>query len=148
MDHQTVKDKLFALHDRELPEEIRQEVAGHLANCSECHETYVQWQRTANAFFQPPRIQTSEAFVYQVMERVNALKEPRGLTPWGMRIRWLAPALGLTGVLLLFMGQPSAVSVEALLLAERQDQVSSRFVFASEPPTTDEVFGFIVEGQP
>ena len=36
MEHQSIKEKLWALDDRELPEEERQTIVAHLKECKEC----------------------------------------------------------------------------------------------------------------
>ena len=149
MDHHTMQDQLFALYDGELADTARQEVEAHLASCAGCRHRYVEWQHTAKALFRVPQPEASEAFVYQLMERIDAGGQPRRATPWVIGVRWLVPALGLAGVLLVVLGPARrTVSIEALLLADGRENAQAQFVLAGEPPTSDEVFGYLMEGQP
>ena len=149
MNHTEIQDKLFALYDGELDGDARHEVEVHLVDCSECRQRYTQWQQTARALFQPPRIEVSEPFVYQVMDRLAVLEHPRHGRQWIRAIQWLVPAVGLAG-LLFFVAGPAqrAISIETLLLGEGQENAPSQLVLASEPPNVDEVLGSIMEGSP
>ena len=149
MKHHLRQDQLFTLHDGELTGAARREAEAHLADCAVCRKTLAQWQRTANALFRAPDVHPSDAFVHQLMERIKALEQPRRAAPWVVAIRWLAPAVGLAGLLLLVLGpMERAVSVETLLLTEAREQAPTQFVLASEPSTMDDVLGSIMEGQP
>ena len=107
-----------------------------------------EWPRIARALFRSPDVQVSEAFVHRLMARIEALERPRCAAPWSAAIRWLVPAAGLAGLLLVVGPVERAISVEALLLAEEQENAPAQYVLASEPPTTDEALGSIVEAQP
>ena len=151
MNHETLKDKLFALYDGELTGEDRRQTELHLAECAECSRMYVQWQKTAKAFLRPPEVEVSDTFVQRVMERIEE-EEPRRREvwmPWTERIRWMIPALGLASVLLLVLGvlgpTQESVSIEALLLGNGQENAQIRLVLASDSPQTD-ALGFIMEG--
>ena len=146
MDHDTINERLMEWHDGALPAEVRREVEAHVAGCAECLAAATQWQRTARALFQAPDVQTSEAFVQRVMERIAALEISRQAIPWAARIRWLAPAVGLAGLLLLMLGPSDhPVSIETLLLTSGRDSAPTQLALASEPPTTDEVFNVLLE---
>ena len=148
-DHDALQRQLFALYDGELTGSARQEMEDHLAGCPACRERYTQWQRTARALFRVPDVHASEAFVHRLMARLDAWQRPQRAVPRLAAIRWLAPAVALAGLLLLMIGwPPESVSVETLLLADGQARGPIQFVLASEPPTTDQVFGIITEGQP
>lgn len=149
MNHKAILIALFAMYDEELVGAERQEVEAHLAACPECQRIYTQWRQTANALFRTPQVRTSDAFVHRLMERIDALAQPRRPRPWIVGIRWLVPAMGLASLVFLVLGSTRrAVSLETLLLADGRDKMPAQFVLASEPPTTDEVFGFLMEGQP
>ena len=148
MSHDTLKEKLFALYDGELTGEVRHEVEAHVANCSECRTAYAQWQQTASTFFRAPDVQTSDAFVHQMMGRLTASVRPRRAAPW-REMRWLIPAMGLAGVLLLVLGPAQhPVSLEALLLADGPENMPAQFVLASDTPSVDDVLGLVMEGRP
>jgi len=148
MSHDTPKEKLFAFYDGELTGEARREVEAHVANCSECRDAYAQWQQTANVFFRVPNVQTSDAFVHQVMGRLTASVRPHRAASW-MEMRWLIPAAGLAGILLLVLGSAQhSVSLEALLLADGPENMPAQFVLASDTPSADDVLGLVMEGRP
>ncbi len=147
MDHEKLKDKLFALYDGELTGPGREEIERHLADCRECRQIYAQWQRTAKVLFRPSDIVPSEGFVRRVMARIEALEQPQAAPSWRANLRWFAPALGAAALLLFAMGSmQQTVSVEALLLEDGRDNISTEVVLACEPPTTDQIFDFIMEG--
>ena len=132
MNHDAMKNMLFALYDGELAVADRREAEAHLAGCADCRQASVRWQRTARALFRAPDIHASDAFVRRVMGRIDALEEPRRAAPWIATLRWLAPAVSLAGLLLVIGPMERAVSVETLLLGEE----------------TDDALGFIMEAQP
>ncbi len=144
MNHQTLKDKMFALYDGELSGKELQEAQAHLASCQECGRAYAQWQRTAKTFFRVPEVEESEAFVHRVMERLEALNEPkpsRAWVTWSFPSRWFVPAMAVALLFILALGgvvapNPSPVSLETLLLSGEEENVL---------PTTDQLFGFIME---
>ena len=147
--HEAMKDQLFALYDGELTGATRRTVEAHLAGCSACRHTYTQWQHTASTFFPASQIQVPDAFVRRLMERLDVLERPRRAPPWMVAIRWLVPAVGFAGVMLVAMASsPHPFSIENLLLAGGRETVSAQLVLASEPPTTEEVLGVLMEGQP
>ena len=122
------QDQLFTLYDGALAGAARREADAHLAACLICRETLGQWQRTAKAFFRAPAIHPSEAFVQQLMARIDALARPRQSAPRLTWLRWLVPAVGLAGVLLLIRPLEHAISVETLLLGEESDDVLDSLV--------------------
>jgi len=149
MGHTAMQDKLFALYDGELTGAVRQEIETHLASCRACRQLYTRWQQTAQVFFRPPHVQVAEAFVHQLMERIAVVERPHRVRRWPVAVRWLVPAVGLAGLLLLFV-RPGrgALSIETLLLGEGQGSEQTQLLLASEPPTTEQMFGVMMEGQP
>ncbi len=148
MDHEAMKEQVFALYDGELTGSVRRTVEVHLEQCEECRRTYASWERAAKIFFQPPHIQASKAFVEHVLNQIEAVEQPARASTRRQTVRWLIPALGLAAVLLLVMGsmrQP--ISVEALLLSEGQENGQSQLVFASEKPSVETVLDAILDGQ-
>ena len=73
MDHQELKDKLFLMHDRELPDPERLEVLAHVERCAECREHYQQWQNIAGTLFPAVTLSADDQFIAGVMARVHAL---------------------------------------------------------------------------
>lgn len=73
MNHEAMKEKVFALHDGELALEERGEVESHLAACASCRGDLAAWKESAALFFRAPSVTPSEAFVRAVMEKVEGL---------------------------------------------------------------------------
>ena len=145
--HELMKDKVLALYDGELSTAESKEAQAHLESCTECSQAYEKWEKTAKLFFKGIKSEASEAFVFRVMERVEALESPRKSRPWVITLRWLAPAVGVLGILSLVMGQvEQTVSVENLLLNNVDASSPSALLFANKPAATDEALGLIMEG--
>ena len=149
MSHDAMKDKLFALHDGELTGAARREVEAHLDGCTECRAIYERWTRTSRALFRVAEPRASEAFVDRVLDRI-AGSEPRHWTaPWVVDLRWLVPAVGLAVLLVLVSGpKEPRVSVDALLLEDGREGGSAQLMLAQDTPSSEEVLGFVMEGQP
>ena len=148
MTHEITQDTLFAWYDGQLHGTDSQQVETHVASCFECQRTYARWQQTARLCFRPPRVDVSDMFVDRLMKRIEALERRPHPTPWISTIRWLVPSVGLAGVALFMMTviTQHPLSTETLLLADAQANHLTDFVLASEPPTTDEAFNFLMEG--
>lgn len=149
MKHEKLKELLFALYDKELPDAECQEIEAHIKSCSECRQTYQQWERITGTLFRRSQSQPSEAFVQGVMGKLEALEENPRVYGRPMAAQWLVPTLGLGFVaLLIFMALPErepAFSTETLLLANGKEELASKWVFLSESPETDDLLGFALE---
>ena len=150
MDHQLIRRKLLACYDEELSVGERQEIIGHLQQCSECSAVYAQWQRTAALLFRAPEVHPSEALVNRVLDALpetgHVTWRPPELSWWAWKLRWLVPA-GSVAVLLSLVLRPveRTVSVDTLLLSENQAPASSQLLLARDMPSTDDVWHVIME---
>ena len=127
MDHKWFKTRLLDFQDSELPEQERRQILQHAEACPSCREQLEHWKGSRQALSHLLRVDPSEAFVGQVMARVEAIpvRQPahwqRGLdrlTSWIPE--WLYPEFGLTAAALFLFAltyfQQTPVSAEALLL--------------------------------
>ena len=159
MDHRAIQDQLFAFYDGELTGAARHVVDDHLADCADCRALVAYWTQVARACFPPPAVSPSEAFVQRVMARlpVPALvtvgpgpaprPHPVRFSRWLLEGRWLAPAFGLAALLLVLARGPipHAVSVESLLLSDRQEPAALQQVLTDERSSPDDVLGLLME---
>ena len=128
MDHEWFKTRLLDLQDAELPEEERRRILQHVEVCPSCDEQLKHWKATRHALSSLLQVSSSDAFVDQVMAKVEAIPAHR---PMGWRHRldrlvswipeWIYPELGLVaaGAILFLTAaslQQTPVSTEALLL--------------------------------
>ena len=143
MDHQTIKEQLFALYDGELDAAARKEIESHLGGCTECREIYERWTKTAKAFFKAPTVHPSEFFVRQVMGRIQGSEVPRRVPTWNITLRWLVPVIGVAAMFFVVMRPaPNLFSMDALLLGS-QDMGAS--LLYEKAPTVDETLEFVME---
>ncbi len=123
MKHEMIQEKLLALKDGEIPPEERRELLTHLAACEDCRLRFDRWEHLQNLLAQAQVPASSEAFVFQVMEKivqpapVSAREARSRLFP-----RFVFPTLGylFAAFLIFFMLSPReslAVNVETVLLA-------------------------------
>jgi len=149
MDHKTIKEQLYALYDGELDALARKEAESHLADCMECRELYQGWAKTARVLFPNPKLQPSEFFVNQVMDRVRALEVPGRKLGWGLSLPWIVPAVGIAAMVLLAPVAPppslTLLSTAAMLTGDRID-ADSQWMFSNKQMKSDEVLGFVMEG--
>lgn len=116
MDHERLKDALFAYRDGELDEAGRREVGAHLDACAECRSALERWELAAKALLKSPRIDAREAFVGGVMARIaEAEREAEAPAGFGW---WLTPGFALALGLAVLLWPQAAPSVDQLLLSE------------------------------
>lgn len=98
MNHDEIREKLFALYDRPLTERERQLVAGHLPDCAECRQAFEEWQKISRTLFPTPSFSemSEDLFVSKVMVRVNEAASKNGKFSWEFALRWLTPLIGST----------------------------------------------------
>ena len=148
MDHKTIQDQLFALHDGELTGAARRAVEDHLLDCAECRAMVAQWKRVAGTLFQPQAVSTSEAFVQRVMQRIAPLSPQRFHLPrWILEGGWLVPAMGLAVVLFVMTRGPlqQTVSVESLLLSDGREPAAMQRVLSGERSSAEDILGLLME---
>lgn len=101
------------------------------------------WKQISERLFAPRQEPTSEAFVQNVMRRIEAAEaRPRILR---IPVQWYAPLTGMAAMLLLAMlptGNP--LSVETLFTAGVSD---SSWMLDHNAPQTDDVLGYVLEAQ-
>ena len=132
MDHEWFKTRLSELQDAELPEEERRRILQHAGACPSCREQLEHWKGIRQALSGLLRVDSSDAFIGQVMTKVGTLPTPQPavwrlgldrLTSWIPE--WLYPELGIAAAALLlfaigfFQQGLAAVSAESLLMSRQ-----------------------------
>jgi len=142
--HEHIKAKLFALYDGELREGERQELLAHMEACPDCRAADKRWRAIAGAFFRPPQLSPSDAFVRRVMARLEAEEQPGEELTWAAAVRWLVPALGaglaVLALTVLVPRDEAPISTESLLLAQAENGEVMQ-----ESPGDDDMLGFTME---
>jgi len=133
MNHETLKEKVFAFYDNELPPGERAAVEAHLLSCPECRALHEDWARTAAALSHG--VTPSPAgFTNRVMARIDNLPQPAGL-PW-----WVpAVSLALAAASYFLTPRPDAVSTENLLTANGLETAAEQWVSYDETTRPDNV---------
>jgi anti-sigma factor RsiW len=96
MNHDTLKELVFAWRAGELADDQSQRAQAHWAVCSECRTAWVEWVKLSGAVFSPAPRPDADAFVAAVMERVRQAPMPhhRSRSLWALA----AAAVFLLGV--------------------------------------------------
>lgn len=145
MKHETIQEKLLAAGDKEVSPDERRELMSHLAECEDCRLRFGQWTRLQNLFAQAEMPASSEAFVFQVMEKITELETASAAVPAArarLFPRLVFPVLGYAfAAFLLFLVLPSrvslAVNVKSMLLAELPQE--EQWTVAQESSTVDDL---------
>lgn len=145
MTHDATRAHVFALYDGELAGEARRVAQAHLQQCLECQEAIAGWKQAAGVCFRFPEVQTSEAFVDRVLDRIAAAQRRPFVSIWKPTVRWLIPALGLAALLVTMQPHDQPVSLDALLLVNGQDG-GLQFMLASEPSSVETGLDAVLEG--
>ncbi len=144
MNHEKMKERIFALYDGELDPATRGEVEAHLGDCAECRELYERWEETAKTFFKAPETKPSEFFVRQVMSGIRELDTPKPALSRARILRWFVPAAALALVLLSIVPVPTQPnSIDTWLSQEMSG--SSQWVFSNKALTMDDTLEFVME---
>lgn len=146
MDHEILKQKLFALHDKELPASERVAVEAHLSGCYECRLALRDWEKISHAFFAKQPVAPSEVFVEQVMAKLDQSVP----SPWWIGwARWFVPVVGLAGVaFFLSVDNPlreNSPATENILLASAGGSSSLQWIVSGEEPEPEELVGLNLE---
>lgn len=96
MNHETIREKVYALYDGELPPVEQEEIRAHLQACLECRQLHGRWEKITRLFFHLAEPPASEAFVTRVMANLPARKAQGAPNGWAIFTRWAFPALGLS----------------------------------------------------
>ncbi|HRY29103.1 MAG TPA: hypothetical protein P5079_03595 [Elusimicrobiota bacterium] len=128
MNHDKMKELVFAMHDGELFPADRSVAESHLASCAECRAALAEWRKTAAAMFPAEKPVASEAFVSAVMRRIET--EPAAGF-WGrlggfmetLRTAFSLPRLALAGAAVLavtvfFLSRPMKTASVPMTEAE------------------------------
>jgi anti-sigma factor RsiW len=100
MNHELIKEKLFALYDGPLTEQERKVVESHLSQCPECRRTLAEWRVLSKRLF--PKVAFSEAsediFTLSVLQKLEPYRAPAPLFSRNFVLRWGLPALGVAAL--------------------------------------------------
>jgi hypothetical protein len=107
----------------------------HWSNKEESDELPPHWDKISQAFLQPLRAESSELFVQSVMRRVREYSQRDEWIRWPVFVRWAFPALAVSiasfTLSLAYVLQPSAISTEEVVLADREPLVPTDWVSGS-----------------
>ncbi len=148
MDHEILREKLMEYRDEDFPASERDEISGHLKNCSECQEFLRSWEQIAALSKQGSFKHNGDWFVNQVISRIEALETPHAKpgARWSLP-KWLVPVAGYSFALFLMYlaiaHRELPVTMETVLLADVPG--NSQWVFSGESPDT-EILGVSQEG--
>ncbi len=124
MNHDQLKDQLFAFHDGELSAESHARLKAHVDTCPSCQQSLLEWKDTSRLFLEPLRVKSSEIFVQQVMRRVRALEPEASGLGWPLFVRWAFPALALSvssfAGAFVYTEQPLTAATPAIFLDEQE----------------------------
>ncbi len=130
MDHTQVQKRLLDFQDAELSEQERRQMGQHVQSCQECRRQLEHWEKTRQALSHSLEVLPSEAFLNQVMSKVEAIPAYEPV----VRRRWLGrltfpiperfyPEFGIAAAALVLLALASfqknqgLVSAEGLLLS-------------------------------
>lgn len=150
MKHKKIKDALYALYDGELSGEMCLEVESHMKTCGECRQIYQNWGEISKTFLKVPQVAPTDAFVENVMERIEALDEvPQTDVKYRWPLfRWMAPALGLGFAAFFLTVMPeteSTISTDDLLLVNGRNGFVSQWAFAPASPEKEDLLEYVLE---
>jgi anti-sigma factor RsiW len=146
MNHELMKDLLFAFYDGQISPPDRAVVASHLSGCGDCRDALEHWKQTADAFLAPFQAESSPQAVDNVMRKIRILDEGRETLRWRSFVRWALPALalsftGFTAALVMTV-QPTEVSADTLLQANHEQSAPA---WVALPPTEDQILRAVVD---
>ncbi len=103
MDHKTMQNLIYALHDGELDPLQAQQAQAHLKSCGQCQNLLMAWKNTSQIFAQPENL--SQVFVQNVMNQVKELPLPPLEKPFwsGIWIYFSARNLALASAFVLML---------------------------------------------
>ena len=140
MPHDQWIEKLFALHDGELPASERAATEAHRDSCSECRILLEQWRLTSAGFSRLTFTPGSEAFVQSVLARLPDQPAPVFGGVWK---RWVFSAAGLLVLVAAARYQRSAATLPAdsYSIEDATRGSTFRWAVSGEEPTPGEWLG-------
>ncbi len=147
MNHEWMKDQVFALYDQRLPDDAARMIQAHLDGCSECRDVLENWKKSSRAVLQPLQLPHSDLFVRRVMSRVQAFSQKdEERIRWGAFIRWAVPALALSAagftLGVVSTTESATISTEGLLWGDQEQNLTAEWF--SHPPTEDQILNAAV----
>ncbi len=159
MNHDEIKEKLFALYDNEVTPQERVVITAHLKECGECRALLTSWESTAKTLFQSPTL--SSRFEEKMQERLQkspvvygrSEKEIESVETDDIRspglFRWLVPALALASIGFLFVllrpVQDTKTSAYTSFLMGTSQSDLSQWV-SSPQDSNDQVSDYLLSG--
>ncbi len=145
MNHESLREKIFALYDGELDAKGEAEAKAHLNACEECAALYKRWQNVSKAFFNAPKPETSEFFVRQVMNKIKVSEKPEPVLGRNILWRVLVPVFGVSLIFLMQMGPVEyPASMEAMMMGNTPENGVSK-IFSQNTLTLDDTLTMIME---
>jgi len=136
MNHELIKEDVFALYDGQLSSARTQEIQAHLQVCSACRDLLENWKKISDLFVPAFHFEQSELFVRQVMRRVRVLSQKEERMDWGHFSRWAFPTLAMSVIgfmaVLIYTSSSMNISTEGLLMKD-QEQSSIAEWFSVSP---------------
>lgn len=144
MNHTECRNKLFDYHDGLLGEDDRAQLEAHLKVCPDCYARLDNWRRFAELVSATETVlPDSEAFVSQVMNRIEALDQnPRRVR---VPVQWFAPAIGMAAMLVLALLPAQGGFAPEMLLWNARPGDPMNWVLSTETPQKDDVLNFVME---
>ncbi len=147
MDHQNIKEKLWAYRDFEISGPEQQEIFTHLQSCRECSFELNRLQTLGTKLKRIALAAPSEFFVRKVMDRLGDLEEAaKPMLKWAF-MDWLLPLTGYAfAFFLMFLAishREAPVNASAVLLADVPQ--GAQWTFSSEAPDINKLLG--VQGE-
>ena len=106
MNHESMKELIFALYDGESSPSDREKALAHMRTCVECRQIAQRWETMGKRLFRVPPPPVPETFVQSVMDKIQDQEELQTGETWWPAARWLIPALGFGLAALLFSLAP------------------------------------------
>lgn len=145
MDHEQLKQRLSEYLDGTLEGAERLQVETHLKACAECHAFCSNWRVVSqNLFVRPSEIASSEAFVRNVMDRLESIGRKRVTTL--IPVSWFAPIFGAVAILFLAVMPSPAQNFVPDALLTGTGEGAAQWMITGERPRNDEMLNFILEG--
>ena len=143
MDHSSLKEKLSAFRDQELPEEERRKIVSHLSSCEECREILNHWEIMGKSLAGAFPTKPSEGFIFKVMNRLDEMEESKKSAANRSPFQWLLPVMGYGAAFVLMFAVlsqgESPINTASVLMEDISP--SARWTLSSEQPDINQLIG-------